>query len=145
MKPYPKELRERVVAAVEQGIHSIADVAEIFGVGVSFVKKMLKLHRDGESLKPRHGGGIEPLLNPERLEILRAAVETRPDATLEELQRFIADECQVRVSISTICRTLQKLKLPRKKRVSGPVNAARKSEKRSVKKSLRLTSEGSSL
>src|SRR5256885_11560523 len=111
MKPYPKELRERVVAAVEQTIHSIAEIADIFGVGVSFVKKMLKLHRNGESLEPRPIGGSTPLLKPDHLAMLRAAVETRPDATLEELQEFMAAECQVRVSFATLCRALQKLNL----------------------------------
>ena len=119
MKPYPKELRERVVAAVEQTVHSIAEIADIFGVGISFVKKMLKLHRDGESLEPRRGSGATPLLNQDQLAMLRAAVETRPDATLEELQRFMAAECNVRASIPTLCRALKKLDLPRKKKSRG--------------------------
>src|SRR5262245_40440746 len=119
MKPYPKELRARVVAAVEQGVLSIAEIGEIFGVGISFVKKMLKLHRNRESLEPRHGGGVSPSLTQEHLNLLRAAVETRPDATLEELQGFIAGEYQITVSISTICRALQKLDLPRKKKSRG--------------------------
>ena len=119
MKPYPKELRERVVAAVEQTVHSIAEIADIFGVGISFVKKMLKLHRDGESLEPRRGGGATPLLNETQLAMLRAAVETRPDATLEELQGFIAAEYELTVSLPTLCRALQKLNLPRKKKPRG--------------------------
>jgi transposase len=116
MKSYPKELRERVVAAIEEGFHTIAEVAEMFGVGITFVKKMLNCHRTGESLDPRHGGGANPLLNEEQLKMLRAAVETRPDATLEELQWFLLKECKVKASSPTICRALQKLNLPRKKK-----------------------------
>lgn len=137
MKPYPKELRERVVAAVEQTVHSIAEIADIFGVGISFVKKMLKLHREGESLEPGRGSGARPLLNQDQLEMLRAAVETRPDATLEELQGFMADECKVRASIPTLCRALKKLDLPRKKKVSWPANATKKRDKRSAKRFLK--------
>ena len=48
MVPYPQELRTRVVAAVEQGEMTIGEVARVFSVGVTFVKKMLRLHRAGE-------------------------------------------------------------------------------------------------
>jgi transposase-like protein len=50
MVPYPKELRTRVVAAVKQGEFTIAEIATLFGVGTTFVKKMLRLHRAGEDL-----------------------------------------------------------------------------------------------
>lgn len=116
MKAYPKELRERVAAAARQGLHSLAEVAEIFGVGLTFVKKMLKLNRAGESLAPRHGGGAAPTLTEDHLAMLNAAVETRPDATLDELRDFMTDECAVTVSCATLCRALQKLDLPRKKK-----------------------------
>jgi len=53
---YPKELRARVVTAAEQGEYTIAEIARMFSIGVTFVKKMLKLHREGEALAPRHGG-----------------------------------------------------------------------------------------
>jgi transposase len=43
MVPYPKELRTRVVAAVVQGDLPIAEVASVFSVGLTFVKKMLRL------------------------------------------------------------------------------------------------------
>lgn len=120
MKPYPKEMRERVVAAVEQKVHSQSEIADIFGVGLTFIKKMLKLHRNGESLAPLPIGGSSPLLNEAHLALLRAAVETRPDATLDELKGFIADECQVSVSVPTVCRILlQQLDLPRKKKFCG--------------------------
>ncbi len=40
---YPKELRERVVATAEQGEYTIAEIANTFSVGVTFVKKMLSM------------------------------------------------------------------------------------------------------
>lgn len=57
LTPQAQELRVRVVAAVEQGEHSIPEIARLFNVGVTFVKKMLRLHRAGDDLAPRHGGG----------------------------------------------------------------------------------------
>ena len=48
MAPYPTELRVRVVAAVEDGGLSIPEAARIFQVGLTFIKKMLRLHRAGK-------------------------------------------------------------------------------------------------
>lgn len=115
MVPYPKELRTRVVAAVEQGDLPLAEIAILFGVGMTFVKKMLRLHRAGEDLTPRHGGGPEPKLQEPERALLRAEIEKQPDATLAELQTVLAEHGSSRVSVSTLCRALIQLKLPRKK------------------------------
>jgi transposase len=120
MGPYPKELRTRVVAAVEQGDLPIAEIATLFGVGMTFIKKMLRLHRAGEDLAPRHGGGPEPKLQDKERALLRAAIEKQPDATLAELQTMLAGHGSHRVSVSTICRALIQLQLPRKKKSPRP-------------------------
>jgi transposase len=120
MAPYPKELRVRVVAAVEEGRFSIPEIARLFQVGVTFIKKMLSLHRAGEPLDPRHGGGPIPLLQEPETTRLRQALQARPDATLAELQQVLADTCQVAVSLATISRRLQVLHLPRKKKSHRP-------------------------
>lgn len=46
MKAYPKELRERVVAAVEQGEHPQEEIARLFNVSRTFIKKMLRWQPD---------------------------------------------------------------------------------------------------
>lgn len=125
MKPYPQELRVRVVAAVEQGEHSITEIARLFNVGVTFVKKMLRLHRAGDDLAPRHGGGPEPSLKEPEHKVLREHVAAQPDASLAELQQALVDKRAVSVSQATICRALQELGLPRKKRASSPRNATK--------------------
>ena len=116
MVPYPTELRVRVVAAVEEGGLSIPEAARIFQVGLTFIKKMLKLRRAGEALEPRHGGGPVPLLQEKELTLLRQELRARPDATLEELQQVLAAHCHTTASLSTISRGLQVLNLPRKKK-----------------------------
>ena len=116
MAPYPKELRVRVVAAVEEGGFSIPEAARIFQVGMTFIKKMLKLYRAGEPLAPRHGGGPVPLLQEKETTLLRQEIRVRSDATLEELQQVLADKCRTTASLSTISRSLQVLNLPRKKK-----------------------------
>ncbi len=46
-RAYPPELRSRVVAAVEQDELTIAEIASVFSVGLTFIKKMLRLQRAG--------------------------------------------------------------------------------------------------
>jgi transposase len=116
MAPYPTELRVRVVAAVEEGGLSIPEAARIFQVGLTFIKKMLKLHRAGEALAPRHGGGPVPLLQEQETTVLRQELKARPDATLAELQAVLTAHCDTTASVSTISRGLQALKLPREKK-----------------------------
>jgi transposase len=126
MAPYPTELRVRVVAAVEEGRFAIPEIARLFQVGVTFIKKMLKLYRAGAPLDPRHGGGPPLVLQEPETTQLRQALQARPDATLAELQQVLADTCQVTVSLATISRRLQVLHLPRKKKVSAPGSATKR-------------------
>lgn len=124
MKAYSLDLRQRVVDAYEGGEGSLAELAELFRVSLFFLKKMLRLHRGGESLEPKpHGGGAPARLKARQRAVLRAAVAEHPDATLKELREVLATHCQVTVSEATLCRALQKLNLPRKKSASRPANA----------------------
>ena len=134
MKAYSLDFRCLVVNAYESGEETIEDVAEQFGVGTAFVKKMLRVHRAGGSLEPQHGGGAQAKLTAAARAQLRAAVTTRPDATLGELREVLRNVCQVEVSAPTVCRELQKLELPRKKRVSSPASALSRSGKPSAGK-----------
>ncbi len=52
MKAYSLDFRCVVLNAYEAGEGTVADVADQFGVGTAFVKKMLRLHRAGERLVP---------------------------------------------------------------------------------------------
>jgi transposase len=119
MGPYPIELRTRVVAAVEHGDLTIGEVAEVFSVGKTFVKKMLRLQRAGEDLAPRQGGGSAPKLTDTDRGVLREVVAEQPDVTLAECQARLAVHGRGSVSIPTICRALQQLQLPRKKKSRG--------------------------
>jgi transposase len=52
MRAYSLDLRQKVVAAVERGDSTIEEVAASFGVGQTFVKKMLRQHRETGDLSP---------------------------------------------------------------------------------------------
>ena len=116
MAPYPTELRTRVVAAVEQRAMTSGEVARVFNLGVTLVKKLLRLARAGEDLAPRQGGGSAPKLTESEGERLRDTVALDPDVTLAECQTLLSEQRSKRVSGPTICRALQRLELPRKKK-----------------------------
>lgn len=119
MQAYSLDLRQRVVNAYEQGSGSIADIAHMFSVGQSFVKKMIRRWRSTGDLSPLpHGGGRAPGLTPGQLRLLQSKVRRQPDISLAELQAHVAEQAQVVTSQATISRALSKLGLPRKKRVS---------------------------
>ncbi len=119
MQAYSLDLRQRVVNAYEQGAGSIAEIAEMFSVGQSFVKKMIRQWRSTGDLSPLpHGGGRAPSLAAKQLRLLQSEVRRQPDISLAELQAHVAEQARVATSHATISRALAKLGLPRKKRAS---------------------------
>lgn len=116
MRAYSLDLRRRVVRAYEQGQDSIAQLAARFGVGPTFVKKMLRRHRETGDLAPRpRGGGRRPALSPKLRQLLRRKVAREQDTSLSELQTYLREAAQVEAHVSTISRALTAIDLPRKK------------------------------
>ncbi len=116
MKAYSLDLRQRVVAAYEQGQGSLAEVAEQFNVGQTFLKKMLRQKRETGSVAPlAHGGGRQPSLSEKEHRLLRQKVKEQPDISLAELQEHLASKA-VAVSLPTIHRSLRHSGLARKKK-----------------------------
>ena len=114
MTPYSQDLRKRVLDTVQRADGSLRQIARRFLVSISFVTRLLQLHRSTGSVLPRpHGGGNPAVLGPEDLQRLRELVRQQPDATLEELRQRLGASCRT----MTISRALRTLGLPRKKKV----------------------------
>jgi transposase len=115
MNPYSQDLRERVIAALDAGEHNQAEIAETFGVSLSTIEKWWRRWRDIGTCAafPRNSGPDRTLAGCE--DFVRAEVKKQPDATLEELCARVAEAKGVQVSPSMMCRTLQILRLARKK------------------------------
>jgi transposase len=114
MTPYSQDLRQRIIETARHGGATVNQIAERFLVSVSFVTRLLQLHRTTGSVEPRpHGGGHPAVLTPEHLERLRELIRGRADATLEECRQHLGSSC----SLATISRALSRLGLPRKKKV----------------------------
>jgi transposase len=117
MAAYSMDLRERVVAACEEGLDTRAEVAERFSVSESWIRRLLQRRRDTGSIAPKpHGGGQPPAFDGEHAERLREAVVADPDATLKELAGAVGVAC----STSATDRALRRLGITRKKSRPGP-------------------------
>jgi transposase len=113
MQPLSNDLRDRILKAVDNREGSRRKLAARFCVNVSTITRLLQLRRQTGSFDPRpHRGGVEPTLDHDALERLRALVEQTPDAALEDLRQRMG----ISGSIMIICRALQKLGLPRKRK-----------------------------
>jgi len=112
MKVYSLDLRQRVVKAYENGEGTQKEIAELFGVSLSWVESLLRQWRQTGSISPKpHGGGRQAKITGKKLEYLKTLVEKNPDATLEELRR----KCRTKGSIMSVFRALKRLGITRKK------------------------------
>ena len=121
MAAYSLDLRARIVEAVERQGGSKRQIAALFGVHESFIYKLLRQQRERGDIAPLpHGGGAQAKLSEEQRQVLPDLIAARPDATLDELRVQLKKTMRVEVSLSTVCRGLQALGLPRKKSPSEP-------------------------
>ena len=121
MKAYSVDLRTRIVEAVDRQVGSQGEVAALFGVSRTWVKKVLRQRRETGSVTPKpHGGGHRPKVEAKKGEAVRAYImEEKNDASLGEVQAYIARRWKLGVSQATVSRLLARLGLPRKKNFGG--------------------------
>jgi len=117
-KPHPIELRERVVAFVEDG-HTHRAAAAHFRVSIKFVNDMVRLKRETGALAAKaqgHGGWSK--LGPYD-DWARRHMAKNSGTTQAELAQALLSEHGLRVAVSTVGYWLHRLGLSHKK------NAAR--------------------
>ena len=119
-RAYSADLRERVLVAWERRDGTQAEIARRFSLALSTVENWLRQARvDGRRTAKPRAGGVPPRLDAEALAVLRALVLEDNAATLQEYADRLAARTGVRVSSPVLCRALQRLGLPRKKRHSA--------------------------
>ncbi len=112
MRAYSNDLRERIVAAVQRGEHSLRQIARLFSVSLSCVVRLLQHQRRTGSVRPKPHPGAPRKLDAAADARLLELVRQQPDATLAELR----DRLGVRCSLMTIARALQRHRITRKKK-----------------------------
>lgn len=107
---YSMDLRERIVAARDAG-EETHEVARRFDVSTAWVRRLMQRRRETGRITPRDGKPGPKLKLAAYADRLRALVQDRPDATLEELRA----QLPVKVCLTTVWSALRALKLTFKK------------------------------
>ncbi len=108
MKPYSKDLRLRVLAAVDRGVPR-EEVAKTFSVSVPTIKRWLKLRRETGDLEPKPIPGRPRHKGTALQEWLPSQLQTNNDLTLEEHREAFEEERGMLVSASTVSRAIARL------------------------------------
>ena len=105
---YSQDLRDRVLAAVDEG-RAVREVAPLFRVSVSYVYKALGRRAATGDVAPRRGGGGRPPKLAGHEAALLAYLGSRPEATLAELRRWLFETRGVSVSGGCLWNALDRL------------------------------------
>jgi transposase len=114
MKAYSKDLRRKIVDAIERGMPK-AQAARTFGVGISTVKRYASKAQRGKSLEPGKAPGKRPKIDERIKKLLVEDLEERPFVTLRERCEYVEAMSGVSVSRSTMCRAIARIGCTRKK------------------------------
>ena len=108
MNAYSKDLRLRVLEAVDRGVPR-KEVANLFGVSLSTIKRYIKRRRAGQDLEPRRSTGRKRriLASAEEKHLLWEQLENNDEATLERHCELWEQKRGVRVSIATMSRAIR--------------------------------------
>jgi transposase len=108
---YSQDLRDRVMAAWERGLKT-KQVAALFAVSSSWVRRVMQRKREHGETAPRPRGGVTVV----KIDLARLSelVQQQPDATTRELHERLGIDC----SVSAVDMALRRLGLSFKKRRS---------------------------
>ena len=129
MNAYSKDLRLRVLAAVDRGIPR-EEIVRVFGVSLATVGRWLRRRRETGDVDARPSPGRTRSICSmvEERRALWAQLEAYPEATLEEHRELWECERGVRVSVATMSRAIRRLGWTYKQRRWEPTSATRKPE-----------------
>ena len=112
--PLSLDLRERLIAAVENG-RSIRQAVLRYSVSPSAAIKLMQRVETTGSLEPERSGGRKPLLLEPFAEALASMIEADHDITLVKIQAELERRFDVLAGLSTIHRLLRRLGVRLKK------------------------------
>src|ERR671939_356068 len=108
MKPYSRDLRLRVLAAVDAATPR-EQVAKTFSVSVPTIKRWLKRRRETADVKPKPIPGRPSRKGAMLQSWLPKHLEANDDLTLEEHSEAFEEEFGEAVSTSTVGRAISSL------------------------------------
>ena len=110
MNAYSKDLRLKVLCAVERGVPR-REVAEMLGISISTISRYVALKASGKEIapKPSPGRTSKILADPAHRGALWRQLQENDTATLKEHSEMFEEERGVRVSVATMSRAVRKL------------------------------------
>ena len=110
MNAYSKDLRLKVLSAVERGVPR-REVAELLGISLSTISRYVTLKASGREIapKPSPGRKAKILDSPAHTRALWRQLEGNDTATLEEHSEMFEKERGIRVSVATMSRAVRRL------------------------------------
>jgi len=133
-RPYDNDLRLMLLTAYASGKSTQAELALLFGVSVGWVEKVCRQQRQTgqmERIEQRHGPMSR--VDSSAKTCLLKAMDERPDLTLAELQKILAQQRGIRLCVAQIFNVLKHLKLHLKKSRFTPPSETRKPTAASAK------------
>jgi transposase len=129
MNAYSKDLRLRILAAVDRGMPR-KEVVRTFGVSIATIGRYLRRRREGVDLAPKPSTGRTPTLLADlrHKRALWKQLEGNDIATLERYCELWEEREGIKVSISTMSRAIRKLGWSRKKDRWVPPSETNKQE-----------------
>lgn len=120
-RPYSLDLRERVVAALEDGM-STRQAAARFSVSIAAVGEWGRLKRSQGDVRPAKQGKPPGSVLDVHREFIFEVLREKPDTTLEEMVERLAAERDVQVVWTTVWKFLDRHGQTHKKRPRTPVS-----------------------
>ena len=130
MKSYPVEFRQKILDCYYNEPISQRQLAKRFCVTLSFVQKLLKQYRETGDVRPKtYRCGRHLKLTPEQMIVLGKLIEENNDATLAELSKLFLERTGIVLSVATVARIAERLRITRKKNSTPTRKRDRKSTK----------------
>jgi transposase len=114
MKAYSLDLRERILAACDEGATEI-QAAERFGVSQDTVQRYKRRRRETGSVAPTPRRGRAPKIKPEQHEEFKQLVASKTNWTLAAMADAWHEKTGVRLSVGALCQTCRRLRITFKK------------------------------
>lgn len=108
MNAYSKDLRLKVLSAIDRGIPR-KEVANLFGVSLSTIKRWLKRRRLTGDVTIHKIPGRPSVKGQALREWLPSQLKSNPDLTLAEHSEAFEDESGLKVSEATMSRNIARL------------------------------------
>lgn len=116
MAAYSIDLRQKILSAWKNKEGTQRDLAKRFKVSLSFIRDFLRRYRETGEINARpQRGDRRSKLNSTEQELLKIMVTEKSDIYLREIKEVIKEQKGIEVSISSLSRTLKRLKFRRKK------------------------------